>query len=407
MKKTDLITKITAALVFLALACYLGVYFWRSVKDPVVTAPAMLTTVRSETPVSGIVVRSESLLRSDAAYMGLRISDGKRVAKNSAVAVTYDSEEAVQRAERIRELELEIAQAESVLSGLVSADELTERNTAIETAARELSAAVARHELTEAELHSLNLRTLLFENGAQSVSAGDLIVLRSELEKLQANAYSDMEPITAPAAGIFSTMLDGYEHLQPSDLKNLTPEKLRSIMDEPQEKPADAFGKLVDSTRWYFAAVIDAEHLEVHGSAIAKGDFVTLEFGRYYSQNLRARVESIGAPADGGCVIVFSCSEALADTLAMRIVTATLVMDEHSGIRVPKEAVRMETNDAGEIVRYVYTLTGAQAEKKTIEIVWETENYYLVAESGQDRALREGNEIIVSANDLYDGKIME
>ena len=407
MKKTDLITKIAAALVFLALACYLGVYFWRSVKDPVVTAPAVITTVRAETLISGIVVRDETPLVSDAAYISLSVGDGKRVAKDSAVAVTYENRDAAARAERIRALEMEIRQAEGVLSGLVSAEELSARNTAVETAAWSLAAAVARHEVTLAEEHSLNLRSLLFANSAQTVTAGDLIVLRSELEKLKTVSTADTEAITAPEAGIFSTLLDGYEHLEISSLRSLTPAQLREMMDEPQDAPAGAIGKLVGSSRWYFAALLDAEAFDAVSTTMTVGGRATLEMGRYYGLPLEVKIEDIGRVEDGGRVVVFSCTQALADTLAMRKATATLVVDEHSGIRVPKEAVHTETAESGETRRYVYALTGVQAEKKYIEIVWETEDFYLAAEGVEGAALREGNEIIVSARDLYDGKIME
>lgn len=413
MKKTDLITKIAAMLVFLALACYLGVYFWRSVKDPVVTAPAVLATVRAETQISGIVVRDETLLISDAAYISLAVADGKRVAKDSPVAVTYENRDAAARAERIRELELEIRQAESVLSGLVSAEELSARNTAVETAARSLAAAVARHEVTLAEEHSLNLRSLLFANSAQTVTAGDLIVLRAELEKLTRVSVSDTESVTAPASGVFSTLLDGYEHLKTSALRSLTPTQLREMMDSPREAPANAIGKLVGASRWYFAALLDAEAFDAASATLCVGGRVTLEMGRYYGLPLEVKIEDIGRTEDGGRVVVFSCTQALADTLAMRKATATLVVDRHSGIRVPKQAVYSETAESGETLQYVYTLTGVQAEKKYIEIVWETEDFYLAAEGvervegAEGAALREGNEIIVSARDLYDGKIME
>lgn len=407
MKKTDLITKITAALVFLALVCYLGIYFWRSVKDPVITAPAVYTSVRAEALVSGIVVRDETPLVSDAAYISLSVPDGRRVAKGSAVAVTYGNREAAARAERIRALELEIRQAEAVLSGLVSAEELSARNTAVETAAWSLAAAVARHEVLLVEEQSLNLCSLLFANQSQTVTAGDLIVLRSELEKLRSVASSDTEEIAAPAAGIFSTLLDGYEHLEISSLRSLLPEQLREMMELQQAAPEGAIGKLVGSSRWYFAALIDAEDFLAVGANMRVGSSATLEMGRYYGLPLEVRVEDIGRVVDGSRVVVFSTTQALGDTLAMRKATATLVAEAHSGIRVPKEAVQTEESESGELLQYVYTLTGVQAEKKYIEIVWETEDFYLVAEGVEGGALREGNEIIVSDKELYDGKIME
>ena len=407
MKKTDLVTKIAALLVFLALAGYIGVYLWRSVKDPVVTAPAVMTTLRTETVLTGVVVRDETVLEADADYISLSVVSGRRVAKGSPVAQTYDSAEAAERAERIRELELEIRQTESMLSGLVSTEELAERETAVRKAAAALAAAVARHELTETEQQSLNLRSLLL-SASEEATAGDLIVMRSELERLKSNAEADTEAVPAPAAGIFSTMLDGHEYLRVDDMRSLIPSKLHELMDKTEDAPADAIGKLVGGNRWYYAAEIGETEYRALSEQLKKGAAVTVELGRYYGEPLTMRVESVGrAENDESRVLLLSCDRALADTLAMRMVTATLVAETRSGIRVPKQALYTEMTETGEVRNYVYVRTGVQAEKKFVEILYETESFYLAAPATDASSLREGNEIIVSARDLYDGKIME
>ena len=100
-------------------------------------------------------------------------------------------------------------------------------------------------------------------------------------------------------------------------------------------------------------------------------------------------------------------ARALADTLAMRVVTITVVADTRSGIRVPKQALYTEMTEEGEVRSYVFVRTGVQAEKKYVEILYEAEGFFLAAEATGANSLREGNEIIVSGKDLYDGKIME
>ena len=52
------------------------------------------------------------------------------------------------------------------------------------------------------------------------------------------------------------------------------------------------------------------------------------------------------------------------------------------------------------------TLTGMQAEKKYIEIAYETDEYYLVKVSEEARSLRVGNEIILSTKGVTDGKVL-
>ena len=52
----------------------------------------------------------------------------------------------------------------------------------------------------------------------------------------------------------------------------------------------------------------------------------------------------------------------------------------------------------------VFTMTGMQAERKLVELVYAGEEYCLLDSQGND-ALREGNEVIVQARDLYNGKV--
>ena len=62
----------------------------------------------------------------------------------------------------------------------------------------------------------------------------------------------------------------------------------------------------------------------------------------------------------------------------------------------------------------VYVLTAARAERKEIEILADDGDYYLVQAALPDvptdnqlkTALRAGDQVIVSAEELYDGKVM-
>jgi hypothetical protein len=52
----------------------------------------------------------------------------------------------------------------------------------------------------------------------------------------------------------------------------------------------------------------------------------------------------------------------------------------------------------------VFTMTGLQAERKKVELLYAGEEYGLVTSDGDD-ALREGNELIVKATGLHDGMV--
>ena len=84
----------------------------------------------------------------------------------------------------------------------------------------------------------------------------------------------------------------------------------------------------------------------------------------------------------------------------------------------PGAALMTETNGAGWALEDLYTaeeqadcccvftMTGLQAERRRVVPVYEDEEYCLVDSTGED-ALRAGNEIIIKASGLYNGKVFD
>ena len=400
MKRTDRLSNFIAILLFLAFAVYAGAYAVRSLRDTTVTAQAVAADITLGGPASGIVIREEDVLTSTEKYIDVTAADGAKLAAGAQLATAMRSEAGLERANRIHELELEIRRMSDALDELDSAADLTTRDESLRTVVRKLSGAVARHELSSLDTDSLNLRSLLFSNDASGVSKAELRTLQRELDSLQASSSSDARILTAERSGVFSTLIDGYEALTPALLEDLTPETLDALTDYSPDKPAGAYGKLVTSYQWYFAAAMSADDAE----NLAVGRTATLNFGRYYGADIYARVVSISAPSDGVVAVVFRCDTALADTLAMRCVPANVVFATYSGIRVPAQAVQYDRETG---THFVWCVTAMQLERKDVEVVYADSDIAVIAESTAADALRDGNTVVVSGQDLYEGKIME
>ncbi len=399
MEKTDKVTKIVSFLLFLALVAYVGVYLWNAASDSTVTALAVNATIEESTTVTGLAIREEEYLASGAENVGILAQEGSRVSAGAAVAVELSGTAALERVNRMRELELEIARVQTLLEA-ADTESLGAGEAAIRSAVSALTGAIARHDLTNLDALSMSLRSLVMADQSGSVSERDLSALEQELQALRTSETETTRAITAPSAGIFSEILDGYEDYDLSAVRSLTPSALREILlSGGQSVPENAFGKLVTGFVWYFAAVVDAEEAAV----LEEGDSVELEFGRYYDGSVSATVAYLGQREGDEQVVIFSCLEALEETLAMRQASADIIFASYSGIRVPAEAIRYdEDGDA-----YVYTITGMQAERKYVEIVYEAQDFCLVEAAGDAGALRAGNEIIVSGKDLHDGKVLD
>ena len=93
-------------------------------------------------------------------------------------------------------------------------------------------------------------------------------------------------------------------------------------------------------------------------------------------------------------------------------IAATGYLARYEGLRIPKNALRVDADGSSG----VYCLVGLRAYRKPVEVLWQGEDYCLVRPVGiettseslrQLYTLRAGDEAIVSANDLYDGKVVE
>lgn len=397
MKRTDALTKLVSMLLFGALLAYLGVYIYRSATNNIRTAPAVFVSLTENAVASGIVVRDESLVQSNEQYLSIVAESGQMVSVGEPIAVVYSGEEALARAAEIRELELKKQYISSVLSGESSAENLSDRDSSIKNALISLASSAARHNTESLSSASMSLSSLVIQNTEINTTEVDLNLVNTQLQSLKQSALSDTSVITATSPGLFSSAPDGYEYITPDMLSGLTPSQLQTLEESPQELADNVRGKMASSFEWYFAANVsstDAGRLEV-------GEIATLDFGRYCSNLLSAKVISISSSSGEECTIVFRCTQATSEMLSVRLATAEIVFDAHEGIRVPKQAVLSDESGS-----YVYTLTGMQAEKKYITIVWETEEYFLADVSQDAASLREGNDIILTTKGLYDGKIM-
>ena len=394
IKKTDLIMKIVGAAFFIAVVVYFAIYVFSSLDTPYQTISAVEYTVRDSIGLEGIVVRDEEPLLTYYNSLHIAAENGKRVPKGGTVGIVYSSDSELQRADRLREVNMEIQSLEELQESGISESQKLENG--IKSEIQSLRSAVQNRQLDSIGALSSNVRTLVLSAAGDETSIDvELATLYEERKNLQNVKSNPYDVIKALQSGLFSTAADGFEDISPDDLEDMDTETLTSLMAENRERPELALGKLVYGSKWYYASVME----EDDANDFDKGDRVTMIFGKYYSEYLDMRVESIGFEDDNGqCVVIFSCSEAMADVLDMRMQSAELILHEDTGVRVPKKAVRVD--EEGKV--YVYTQTGMQAEKKIVEIMHDLGEHYVVA----SEKLRPGDIVIVSGRDIYDGKVV-
>ena len=113
----------------------------------------------------------------------------------------------------------------------------------------------------------------------------------------------------------------------------------------------------------------------------------------FASSNARhtVTVESITPTGNGNeAIIVLSCEELDSEIASSRIQEADLVLNEYTGLRVPREAIRF-VND----VKGVYVIVGERTEFKKLDVIYEGDDYVLSANISDDDFLNLYDRIIL------------
>jgi len=227
-----------------------------------------------------------------------------------------------------------------------------------------------------------------------------LAVLNDQSKSLHSGLASAQQ-IYAPCAGLFSAQTDGLESLlAPGFLDALSPDAVAALGAlRPLAVDADCPGKLIKGFTWYLVFTVGADERNFE-----PGDKIDVRFEQGVSRALTMTVCAREEDQSGRAAVAASCEDHLADIVALRTMPADIVTASYSGISVPREAVRvLEDGTPG-----VYCLVGLQAEFKQIDVVYDTGVNLLVRYDLEDEdALRPGDDIIVAARDLYDGKIVK
>ena len=266
-------------------------------------------------------------------------------------------------------------------------------------AAAELAGAVARRDLSTLDELTLAVSTYVFSGSSsdEETLRATLTELEAEIAQLDAQAAAGTVSLYTDSAGLYSAETDGYEFLAPGDLEGLSPDELRDLVTGGKVLYSDAVGKLVSGVRWYYAAVVSGEDAQT----IAGREEYRAYFPLLFDGAVTLRVESVGPSQNGESVVVFSCDGQLARMLSCRQAEAQLVLESYVGLRVPVEAVHIDS-ETGQ--KFVYVLEGLQARRRDVEILGEHAGAYYVARAPE---FREGMEVITAANDLYDGKVVQ
>ena len=88
MNRTDIYTKIIAAVLFLAFAFYIVSWLWNSTNENIKTEPVQTYAISDCDEADGIVIRDEEVLFSSKQFLSIQAEDGKEISKGALLAIS-------------------------------------------------------------------------------------------------------------------------------------------------------------------------------------------------------------------------------------------------------------------------------------------------------------------------------
>ena len=402
MKQGRHYTNLILWILLAAIVVYFGYSVISSLYEPLTTVTAVEYEAGAGYYTTGFVVRDEAVIQSGYGITVLSAAEGEHVSSGASIATGYLTDGAQQRQNRIADLRSQLEQLNFAYQYSANAADQAALDGEIKTSLAAMSRYIGRRDMNSAADLSPELKGLVLRRSSDDTDPDALQLqidaLQQELDSLLSQAENDTKAVRVSAAGYFSGVVDGYETV-------LTPDKLDtlSVPDYQSLQPAavadGAIGKLIHGDTWYYVTAVPADEAR----DVKAGDSVQVTFARDFYEKIDMRVERVGASEAGLRMLVLSCSRYMQNVTLLREQSADVIFASYPGLRVPKDAVRVDENGQPG----VYVLESAVARWKPITILHDNgESYVVELDKTKTTNLWPGDEVIVNAKNLYDGKVV-
>ena len=414
---------------FLLLAAvYVGYQAMQVLFPPNTYETALLATVEDTIDAEGVLLFDESYV-SGSGTLGYLAADGERVSAGTAVAEVYS--DAIQATLR---------QQLTQISDQIDLLQRSQNNTTslqLESLRKNRSAALydlmdsldcGDYEDTDAEKEDyiLSQNRLWVITGEVAGFSDQITALTQQAASVQSQLGNPTQ-ITAPQTGYFiRSSSTGRLNAGAEDILALDAAGLKAYAESSPEVALDGCaGKIVSGFTWRYAGVCTAKEAEKLLGKDGKplSGSVEIRFPGQVETPLKAKVSEVEIDSENGIArFVISCEIINGDVLRLNCADAQIIVGRTTGLRVPAAAVHYLKEDGSEAeeqgenyIPGVYVKYGNLARFCRIDPVDDAHplvtdgDYRIVLPSGTANSVSEVrlyDEIIVSGQNLYDGKLL-
>ncbi len=397
----NFMSKLAVLLVTAFVLVFAGYQTVRSFSKGYNTETAFQYEVPRFCDTKGLLIRTEEpLTGSPGGAVRYLVGEGRRFRADTPLAKSYATQEEVDLAvsREALEHELEVLRGVQRSAGTAQVMDLQRLNGSLTAAVREYSRQVSLGELEN--LEESRLKLVEYFSRKQLIGQGES-ALEESIAQLEAQigGQDGGTVVRSGQTGYFSRYVDGRERaITPDLLKTLDCQGLRGLLEEEYAYQQEAFGKSVTSHNWYYATNVSLEEAE----KFTVGTAVSLTFMGGAGQDVSAVVDRVQREEDGALVILKS-DNISADTVSRRVADVKIGFRDYSGLRIPKEALRIVDQKKG-----VYVRQGSRVVFKEVVIKYTGDDFYLTEVNLNSQTyLNLFEEVFVDGKDLYDGKVLD
>lgn len=408
-------TRVVFVLVGAVLLIYLGVMVIGAFSDTPETTAAVHVTVNDSFTADGWFFRDEIPVTGSSSSSVRHIAySGERVQKDAALAVVYSDEESLALSREIEPLQNRISLLDAALQTASESSDSTNLDQSITLAIQQLASQAKEGTGTALANSANSLRTLSLRNASDELDSfaiqTERDALAAELSALEQQLAGRTTELAAPTSGYYSEVVDGYENvLTLEEMDSLTLARFRELTENPEQVDSgQMLGKMIEGFTWYLAAEIPKEQAD----RLSQGQSLRVSFTQASMETPVTVYSVIQERGSDTALLIMEGTEFNSELVSMRNQPIEIILATYSGLKVPKEAVRIvsSTDSSGNTTQQigVYIVSGGIQKFKIIsEPLFETEDYYVVEQSATNvDMLVEQDQIIVRGRNLQNNMVV-
>lgn len=384
--------------------CLAAFQLWNIIiffNPPIRTEMVLYDTLSNSGEYDGIIIRDESVMIAETNGMLDSLAvENSVVKKGKHVASLYTGQANPEIQEKLKQINARIAELKAVQGNdLVFENDKTQIDSSISTRITDMIVSVNDKDMRHIRDLKNDFNNLIDKKNMVLNEGGSVTTMLDELEaekaRYESALSSSRKNLYAPKAGIYSTVIDGFEQaLNSNALKTMTVDNFNTLY---ATNPSVTIGagqpicKIVDNVEWHTAILMEGSK----ATEMYIGQQVYVKIGSS-STEYSAKVSYISPVSGDKCVIGVTSTEYSEEAIRARKSRITLITNKYSGIKVPVKAIRVKDGVQG-----VYTVTEGLMKFKKIEILYKDASYAIVkSDNTESGYLLLYDEVVIDAKEV-------